>query len=43
MASTMLEISLASAEVPFGEAAPDIVQFFEAFSVDAGTCLVAPF
>lgn len=36
-------ISLASAEVPFGEAAPDAVQFFEAFSVDTGTCVLAPF
>ncbi len=36
-------ISLASAEVPFGEAAPDVVQFFEAFGVGSGACILAPF
>lgn len=36
-------ISLASAEVPFGQAAPDSVQFFEAFSVTSGACVVAQF
>ncbi len=36
-------ISLSSAEVPFGEAAPDVVQFFEAFGVETGTCILAPF
>jgi hypothetical protein len=36
-------ISLASADVPFGEAAPDVVQFFEAFSVETGACTLAPF
>jgi Family of unknown function (DUF6497) len=36
-------ISMASSEVPFGEAAPDVVQFFEAFSVESGTCVLAPF
>jgi hypothetical protein len=36
-------ISLASADVPFGEAAPDVVQFFEAFSVETGACILAPF
>lgn len=36
-------ISFASAELPFGEAAPDVVQFFEAFSLDTGACVLAQF
>jgi hypothetical protein len=36
-------ISMASAVVPFGEASPDVVQFFEAFSVETGACVLAPF
>lgn len=31
-------ISLASAPVPFGETAPEVTQFFEAYSVQDGTC-----
>jgi len=31
-------VSLAAAEVPFGEAAPDVVQFFESFRPEAGAC-----
>ncbi|WP_245990316.1 DUF6497 family protein [Tabrizicola piscis] len=36
-------ISLAGEDVPFGEAAPDVVQFFEAFEVTDGTCILAAF
>ena len=32
-------ISLSSAPVPFGEAAPDVTQFFEAYSVQEDTCI----
>lgn len=32
-------ISLSSAPVPFGEPAPDVTQFFEAFSLDKGACI----
>jgi hypothetical protein len=32
-------ISFASAEVPFGEAAPDVVQFFESFRIEDGACV----
>lgn len=32
-------ITFMSAEVPFGEAAPDVVQFFESFRIENGTCL----
>lgn len=32
-------ISFASAEVPFGEAAPDVVQFFESFRIENGACV----
>ncbi|MBA3908923.1 MAG: acetolactate synthase [Rhodobacter sp.] len=31
-------ISLAGAEVPFGEAAPDVVQFFESYRPEDGAC-----
>ena len=31
-------ISLSDRPVPFGEAAPEVTQFFEAFSVDGNTC-----
>lgn len=36
-------ISLAGAEVPFGQAAPDVVQFFESFRPDSGSCIWEPF
>lgn len=36
-------ISLAGAEVPFGQPAPDVVQFFESFRPDSGTCTWEPF
>jgi Family of unknown function (DUF6497) len=32
-------ISFASEVVPFGEAAPDVVQFFEAYTVQEATCI----
>ncbi|WP_431300510.1 DUF6497 family protein [Tabrizicola sp. BL-A-41-H6] len=32
-------ISLAGKETPFGEAAPEVVQFFEAYSVQDGACV----
>lgn len=32
-------ISLAAAQVPFGEAAPEVTQFFESFRVENGTCI----
>lgn len=36
-------ISLSSEAVPFGEAAPDVVQFFEAFDPKGGACQWVPF
>ena len=36
-------ISLAGADVPFGQAAPDVVQFFEAYRVEDGNCIWAAF
>ncbi len=36
-------ISLSSEVVPFGEAAPEVVQFFEAYSLEGGACLWQPF
>jgi Family of unknown function (DUF6497) len=32
-------VSFASAEVPFGEAAPDVVQFFESYRVEGDSCI----
>jgi hypothetical protein len=32
-------ISLSAAEVPFGEAAPDVTQFFEAYAPDGDVCI----
>ncbi len=32
-------ISFASAEVPFGEPAPDVVQFFESFRIEDEACV----
>jgi hypothetical protein len=36
-------VTLMAAEVPFGQPAPDVVQFFETYRVEDGTCLVEPF
>lgn len=35
---TEIVISMASAQVPFGESAPDIVQFFEAYAPMGDVC-----
>lgn len=32
-------ISFSATEVPFGEAAPEVTQFFEAFRIEDGTCI----
>jgi hypothetical protein len=32
-------ISFADAEVPFGETAPDVVQFFESYRIEDGACI----
>lgn len=32
-------ISLSAAEVPFGEAAPEVTQFFEAYAIRDGQCV----
>jgi hypothetical protein len=36
-------ITLMASEVPFGTPAPDVVQFFETYGVEAGACVVEPF
>jgi hypothetical protein len=36
-------VSFASAEVPFGEPAPEVVQFFEAYRVENASCIWAVF
>jgi hypothetical protein len=36
-------ISLAAEAVPFGQPAPDVVQFFESYRIDGGTCQWEPF
>jgi Family of unknown function (DUF6497) len=36
-------ITFAGAVVPFGQAAPDVVQFIEAYRNEAGTCVWAAF
>lgn len=38
-APRQIVISLAGQAVPFGEAAPDVVQFFEAYSIRTGSCI----
>jgi hypothetical protein len=38
-APQQIVISLASKAVPFGEAAPDVVQFFESFRPENGACV----
>jgi Family of unknown function (DUF6497) len=32
-------ITLSAAAVPFGEAAPDVTQFFEAYAIEGGACI----
>lgn len=36
-------ITLAAAAVPFGQPAPDVVQFFETYRIEDGICVVEPF
>jgi hypothetical protein len=36
-------ITLMAAEVPFGQPAPDVVQFFETYGIEDGACVVEPF
>lgn len=36
---TQIIISLSDVAVPFGEAAPDATQYFEAYSIQDGTCI----
>jgi hypothetical protein len=36
-------VSLSAEAVPFGQAAPDVVQFFEAYRVEGDTCIWEPF
>jgi hypothetical protein len=36
-------ITLMASEVPFGQPAPDVVQFFETYGVAGGQCVVEPF
>jgi hypothetical protein len=36
-------ITLMAAEVPFGQPAPDVVQFFETYGIEDGACVVAVF
>jgi hypothetical protein len=36
---TQIVISFSAAEVPFGEAAPEVTQFFEAYRIEDGACI----
>jgi hypothetical protein len=36
-------IAFMASEVPFGQPAPDVVQFFETYRVENGACVVEPF
>lgn len=36
-------VSLSAETVPFGEAAPDVLQFFEAYDIADGTCVWSAF
>ena len=36
---TQIIVSLADRDLPFGEAAPEATQFFEAYRVENGTCI----
>lgn len=40
---SQIVISLSDRAVPFGEAAPDVTQFFEAYRIEDGHCLWEPF
>ncbi len=36
---SQIVISLSDREVPFGEASPEVTQFFEAYRIENGTCI----
>lgn len=36
---SQIVISLSERAVPFGQAAPDVTQFFEAYRIDGATCI----
>jgi hypothetical protein len=36
-------VTLMAAEVPFGQPAPDVIQFFETYGIKDGACVVEPF
>ncbi|ADO43328.1 conserved hypothetical protein [Ketogulonicigenium vulgare Y25] len=38
MTPAQVVVSVSGAEVPFGEATPDVPQFFEGFAVADGAC-----
>jgi hypothetical protein len=40
---TQIVVSLSDRPVPFGEADPTATQFFEAYSIEGGTCIWEPF
>ncbi|MCU0826041.1 MAG: DUF6497 family protein [Tabrizicola sp.] len=42
-APQQIVISLSAEPVPFGAAAPDVVQFFEIYRPEAGACIWEPF
>ena len=42
-APQQIVITLAAEAVPFGQPAPGVVQFFEAYRIEAGSCVWAPF
>jgi hypothetical protein len=42
-APQQIVISLSAEAVPFGEPAPDVVQFFELYRPEGGTCIWEPF
>ena len=42
-APQQIVISLSAEAVPFGEAAPDVVQFFEVYRPEGETCIWEPF
>lgn len=42
-APQQIVITLMASEVPFGQPAPDVVQFFETYGIEGNTCVVEPF
>ena len=41
--ATQIIISMADQVFPFGEVVPDVVQYFEGYSIADGTCIWEPF